>query len=91
MEEEYERIEINFDKDDLFLFYTDGVAEARKDDGEFFTLERVEDFVKNNFEKNSEEFIKNLYSQLKEFVEDAKQNDDITLLAIKGGKNIERT
>ncbi len=28
MEEEYERVEINFDKDDLFLFYTDGVAEA---------------------------------------------------------------
>ncbi len=85
MEEVYERIEIDFDIDDLFLFYTDGVAEARKDDGEFFTLERVEKFVKENFEKNSEDFIKSLYGNLKDFVKDAKQNDDITLLAIKGG------
>jgi serine phosphatase RsbU (regulator of sigma subunit) len=85
MEEDYEKEIHHYEKGDILLFYTDGVAEARKESGEFFTLERVESILKSNSNLNAEDLINKIYGELKNFVQDARQNDDITLLAIKGG------
>lgn len=85
MEEDYEKEVYQYEKGDIFLFYTDGVAEARKESGEFFTLEKVESILKSNGNLNAENLINKIYGELKNFVQEARQNDDITMLAIKGG------
>lgn len=85
MEEEYEKETFHYEKGDVFLFYTDGVAEARKESGEFFTIEKVEEILKSKGHLDAEKLINSIYGQLKDFVQEARQNDDITLLAVKGG------
>lgn len=87
MEDEFEKDIIEYEENDVILFYTDGVVEARKETGEFYTLERLEEVLRNNFDLDAKGIVSTIYSELREFVEEAKQNDDITLLAIKGEKN----
>lgn len=87
MEDEFEKDIIEYEENDVILFYTDGVVEARKETGEFYTLERLEEVLRNNFDLDAKGIVSIIYSELREFVEEAKQNDDITLLAVKGEKN----
>ena len=84
MEEEYTKIEINFVKDDIAIFYTDGVVEARREDGEFYGRERFFETLDNNVINSAEEIGKEIYSNLKIFTDNARQNDDITILIVKG-------
>ena len=84
MEEEYVKTEIDFMKDDIAIFYTDGVVEARREDGEFYGRERFLETLENNIVNSAEEIGKAIYSNLKIFTENAKQNDDITILIAKG-------
>ena len=84
MEEEYTKIEINFVKDDIAIFYTDGVVEARREDGEFYGRERFFETLDNNVINSAEEIGKEIYSNLKTFTDNARQNDDITILIVKG-------
>ncbi|MEG2323919.1 MAG: SpoIIE family protein phosphatase [Anaerovoracaceae bacterium] len=72
--------------DDFTLFiYTDGVNEAENKDHKFFTDKRLFQSVNESMKKkcSCEELIKQLESELGEFTKDAKQSDDITMLAVK--------
>lgn len=84
MEEEYLKTEIKFEKDDIGILYTDGVVEARREDGEFYGREKFFDILEKNVDNSAKEIGKEIYSDLKTFTENAKQNDDITILIVKG-------
>ena len=68
--------------DRLFL-YTDGVTEARNMSRDFFGEERFLDTARTKLAANSAEAgIKAVHEAVKDFVGDAVQSDDITMLEL---------
>lgn len=84
LEEVYEKEIIKYEKDDILMFYTDGVVEARSLDGDFFEFERLKENIINFKDESALEIINGLYRNIKDFTSGNKQNDDITIIAIKG-------
>lgn len=84
MEEVYEKINIEFKEKDVAIFYTDGVVEARRENGDFYGLKKLFNTIDNNINNNAEEIGKSIYKDLKDFTKEARQNDDITILIAKG-------
>ncbi len=68
--------------DKLFL-YTDGIPEAMNEEEEEYSEGRMINFLKSHAEKTAEEFTKALVEDVKLFVKEAPQSDDITLLILK--------
>ncbi|HMS32473.1 MAG TPA: SpoIIE family protein phosphatase [Ignavibacteria bacterium] len=75
--------EITLKKDDVVLCYTDGVPEAMNKEGGFYEDDRLIETGKINRTFDSPDIIKNILADLKEFVKDAEQSDDITCGVIK--------
>lgn len=68
--------------DTLFMF-TDGVTEAMNATFEEFGESRLEATLKSCKDKNCREMIDTVTSNVKTFVGDAEQSDDITMLVLK--------
>jgi len=68
--------------DKLFL-YTDGIPEAMNESEEEYSDEKMIKFFTEHSDKSSEEFIKALVKNVKEYSGAAPQSDDITTLIIK--------
>ena len=70
------------DGDTLFL-YTDGLTEAENTPKELFGEERALEIAQKLCGASAEEQIKAMQSAVKQFVGEAEQSDDLTLLAIR--------
>ena len=68
---------------DKLVMYTDGVDEACNIQNEEFTDERLEQALLESTNMNCQETIDCILGRVKEFVGEADQSDDITILAIK--------
>ena len=66
--------------DDALFLYTDGLNEAENANHEQFGMERIEDVLHGR--KSSRDHLDNIELKVKEFVGDAPQSDDLTLLFI---------
>ncbi|MBT3375271.1 MAG: SpoIIE family protein phosphatase [Lentisphaerae bacterium] len=67
---------------DMLLLFTDGVTEAIDPTGAFYGEERLELTVKNNSNGTPEGLIGGIFEDVKAFIADAEQADDITMLAL---------
>lgn len=65
--------------DRLFL-YTDGVTEATNTNNILYGEERLQSFMIQNFDKEPKELLESLKNNIDEFVGEAPQFDDITML-----------
>lgn len=74
---------IDLKNGDVVFVYTDGVTEATNDDGELFGLDRMIDAL--NIDKNAElkDIDSNVRTAIDEFIIDAPQFDDITMLSFR--------
>ncbi len=70
---------------DILLGYTDGVTEARSPMDELYTRKRLEKSVEKSSLITATDFLENVKSNLFNFIVDAPQSDDITMLAIRWG------
>ena len=66
-------------KDRLFL-YTDGVTEATNINNNLYGEKRLQSFMNHNFDKEPKELLQSLKNNIDEFVGEAPQFDDITML-----------
>ena len=73
--------EITLANDDLILAFTDGIPDTQNIDGEFFGNERLQALLTYN--STPAELLNKIESELNQFIGEADQFDDITLLAIK--------
>jgi serine phosphatase RsbU (regulator of sigma subunit) len=80
----YGQAEIPLQPGDTLLFYTDGLVEARSETGEMFGFERLEATLRQ-FDHNDDpaRLIEDLLAELRLFVGQAEQHDDITLVAVR--------
>jgi sigma-B regulation protein RsbU (phosphoserine phosphatase) len=69
--------------DDWLILYTDGVNEAQDEGGNEFGIERFVTLVESNRDLSAGRLVERVLAKHSEFVGEAQQYDDITLLALK--------
>ena len=75
--------EVKLKKGDVLVLYTDGVTEAINAKREQFETERLSRVVRKNHHLPAQAIIKAIQAELKAFVCDQPQYDDITLVILK--------
>lgn len=74
--------------DKIFL-YTDGVPEATNANNELYGLDRMQAFLNENKDKSPEELLPALKADVDNFVGDAPQFDDITMMCLEFKERME--
>lgn len=80
---EYKNDSFVLEEGDALVMYTDGVTEAFNINKEQFGEKRLEETLSELAYENSESMIAEINNDLHEFVADAPQSDDITMMIIK--------
>lgn len=78
----YREYEINLCPGDALFVYTDGVAEATNANDELFGTERMLAALNHGKERGCENLLKTVRDEIDDFVGDAPQFDDITMLSV---------
>ncbi len=73
---------LKLEQGDQLLLFTDGVVEAFDLEEKAYGEEKFENFLKENRNHPVETIIKKTFTDVNDFVDDAPQSDDITLLGI---------
>jgi phosphoserine phosphatase RsbU/P len=68
---------------DLIILYTDGITEAMNCEGEIFSEERLIEIITSYPPTNPARAVRTVVHFCQQFVGDAPQSDDITLLAVQ--------
>lgn len=84
----YKEYEIQLTSGSKLFLYTDGVPEATNAESEMFSAERMIASLNENTNASPEEMLKNVRYAVDNFVREAEQFDDLTMLCLeyKGGK-----
>ncbi|MFH1050829.1 MAG: SpoIIE family protein phosphatase [bacterium] len=78
-----EERQIHYNTNDIFLYVTDGVLDARNSYGQEFQFERLVKILKKNSSQSSELIRDEILKSLREFTSDSVQFDDMTVVVIK--------
>jgi serine phosphatase RsbU (regulator of sigma subunit) len=70
------------DPGDVLILYTDGIPDAQNDDGEFFGEQALVEIAKDNLGRTAEEIQSKILDEVYQFVGEAPQFDDITLIVL---------
>jgi phosphoserine phosphatase RsbU/P len=76
-------LRIRLEKGDCFVFYTDGVTEALDVNGIEFGIKRLMDVVQASAAAGAPAVVDRVTAEVKEFVGNFPQTDDITLIALR--------
>jgi len=68
---------------DKLLLYTDGVTEAFNKERELYSIQRLEQFLKQNSEKSVEEISTGILHDVRIYSGNEEASDDLTVLALK--------
>ena len=79
----YTDYEFRLGKGDKLFIYTDGVPEATDKDEKMFSLQRMLDALNECSQGSPEEILGNVKKRVDEFVGDAPQFDDLTMLCLE--------
>ena len=79
----YHEQKIQLEKGDALFMFTDGVTEAMNVSLEEFGEQRMEQTLQQADGKSGQEVIDAVTGEVKAFVEEAEQSDDITMLVLK--------
>jgi sigma-B regulation protein RsbU (phosphoserine phosphatase) len=82
----YEEGNIKLEKNDIMLFYTDGIIEAMNLNNEMFGEDRLRNIVLKNRNLCPDDIISCIYEKMSDFIGDSVQYDDITMMVIKLSK-----
>jgi len=80
---EYKQIQVQLERGDLLVLFTDGLIEARNLKEEEYGEERVSGWMAQTSGLSAKEFISSLLTNVKTFVGTAPQHDDLTVVAMK--------
>lgn len=84
-EEILEEAEVALESGDVFLFFTDGLSEAMNGRAELFGERRLRDVLERavSAQEDEEELKDRILEEIRRFVGDAAQHDDMTLVLLK--------
>lgn len=76
-------LKLKLKKNDMLVFYSDGIIEAMNEENEEFGYERLEKVIINGMAKSSDDVVKMIYDEVIKHQNEVKQVDDITIIALK--------
>ena len=79
----YKQGEIQLDKGDIVIFYTDGITEAENKDKEMFGTDRLKEVIYQNKDKSPKELREEILEAINRFRKDYEQTDDLTFVILK--------
>lgn len=79
----YKNYEFKMEKGDSLFLYTDGVPEANNAAGELFGADRMIDALNSDINATPNETLMNVKSKVQDFVGEADQFDDLTMLSLR--------
>jgi|GEM_PF-390076 len=79
----YHPICIPYRKGDIFVFYSDGVTEARDRNNKLFGVEKLQKLIRLNADSNAEEIVEKIRETVFHHSETDKLDDDLTIVVIK--------
>ena len=79
----YKEHEFQLEPGDTIFVYTDGVPEATNKNDELYETDRMLEALNKNPDASPKEILENVREGIKEFVGEAEQFDDITMLSVK--------
>jgi sigma-B regulation protein RsbU (phosphoserine phosphatase) len=80
---EYDEFTFRAVPGDAFVFFSDGILDARNQHGNTFGRERAEQIVTRNCHKSADEIVNLIFENVNDFVGDTEQFDDQSVVAIK--------
>ncbi len=81
--QKYTEYEIKLEKGDMIFLYTDGVVEATNSNNELFGTERMLKALNEHYDPSPQQLLTGIKRSVDEFVGDASQFDDLTMLGLK--------
>ncbi len=82
--EEYNELNVELQAGDFVIFYTDGIDEAVNEAEEMYSFERLKKIIKQaDSEICAEEMIRRIVLDVKAYVGDAEQYDDMTIVVLR--------
>lgn len=75
--------EVILSSGDTLIMYTDGMTDCRSPEGEAFGLDRIKNLLSELTKLNAQQVCDKLLETLQVYQNGAKQDDDVTLVAIK--------
>ena len=85
-DKKYTDSKVQLDEQDTLILITDGVSDLQDSNRLHFGLQRLKENISTLVSLTPKNMIKRLESSMKIFQGDAKQIDDITIMAIKWNK-----
>jgi sigma-B regulation protein RsbU (phosphoserine phosphatase) len=82
-DQEYEVGKIRLSKGEAIFLCTDGVTEARNQEGEMFDEKRLIKYLEINYQKPPGELSEGLIQEIEKFTSGEPQSDDITIMALR--------
>ena len=82
-EEQYAEKTLQLEHGDTLVMFTDGVTEAMDPTSRLFGTDRLNNILSGVADKSSQEIVEAVKAGIADFVEDAEQSDDITMLVLK--------
>jgi serine phosphatase RsbU (regulator of sigma subunit) len=73
---------VNLPEGSTLLLFTDGMTDCRDPNGEAFGLDRIKEELNALHSKNAQQTCDHLLETLKKYQDGAKQDDDVTLVAV---------
>ncbi len=64
------------------IFYTDGIVEAMNEKEEMYGFERLLEIARGARAMNADQLLKEILAKVDEFVGDAAQHDDVTVIVV---------
>jgi sigma-B regulation protein RsbU (phosphoserine phosphatase) len=80
--EDWEQATARLAPGDVLVLYSDGVTDAENGQEAAFTQQRLQACVRANLERSAQEIQGALLGEIKEFVGQAIQFDDVTLMVV---------
>jgi sigma-B regulation protein RsbU (phosphoserine phosphatase) len=75
--------EVGFNQGDVFVLYTDGFTEAMNERHEEYGEERLIKLIEKNRQLPARDLISLIIKEVKKFVDNYPQHDDMTILVVK--------
>lgn len=80
---ELEQQSLSYQENDVLLFITDGITEARNEAGDEFGEERLTGILQASSAKGAHDIKNDILAAVKSFSQEAIQNDDQTIVVVK--------
>lgn len=79
----YQEHTVEVDAGDFLIFFTDGITEARNEEGEFYGDERLQSLVEAGRWASADQLLEAILASVSDFSKGSPPSDDITLVVIR--------